>query len=497
MHNAVRTVPAVALAALLALSGSPASASDMDREILRRLQALEENQKRLEAELAARDARIRELEQRQGLTGAEPAAPVAAPATPEPAVVAAAAPPAQEEPHFGRFQSMGRGFTLADTPNGDVNFSLWSYVRYLNQQGLDNDYTDSFGREIQVRTRDDLQVNKVNLTFKGWLLDPDFRYWFYTWTSNTSQGDSAQVVVAGNLSYRIDDMVDLGFGIGALPGTRSLRGTFPLWTKVDTRPMADEFFRPSYTTGVWSSGQLADTVRYKLMVGNNMSQLGVNATQLDGDFDTWSGALWWMPTTGEYGPNGGWGDFEHHEQLATTFGISATSSKEDRQSQPDTEDIENSQIRLSDGTVIFRPNAFNTDGRVNEARYRMLSLDAGMKYRGFNLDGEYYSRWVDDFSIEGDIPVDDLFDQGFQVQTGYMVLPRTLQVYLAGSKVYGEYGNPWDVAGGLNWYPFQSRQIRVNGELLYLEDSPVGYSSVPFTVGGNGTVLHTNLEMYF
>ena len=226
-------------------------------------------------------------------------------------------------------------------------------MRYLNQQGLDDSYTDSFGREFDIDIRNDFQVAKVNLTFNGWLFDPDFRYLFYTWTSNTSQGESAQVVVAGNLRYRFNEHLDAGFGIDALPGTRSMTGTFPRFHKVDSRTMADEFFRPSYTTGMWLSGNLFDDMQYKLMLGNNLSQLGVNASRLNDDLNTFSGRIDWMPTTGEFGPQRGFDDFEIHTELATLFGIAATYSEEDRQSQPGTEDINNSQIRLSDGTRIL------------------------------------------------------------------------------------------------------------------------------------------------
>lgn len=61
----------------------------------------------------------------------------------------------------------------------------------------------------------------------------------------------------------------------------------------------------------------------------------------------------WMPTTGEYGPLRGFDDFNEHTDLATLFGLAYTYSEEDRQGQPGTEDINNSQIRLSDGTRIF------------------------------------------------------------------------------------------------------------------------------------------------
>ena len=78
-----------------------------------------------------------------------------------------------------------------------------------------------------------------------------------------------------------------------------------------------------------------------------------------------------------------------------------------------------------------------------------------------------------------------------------MFKPKTLQGYLAGSKIFGEYGNPWDAAMGVNWFPFGHRLVRVNGEMLYMNDSPIGYSSIPYAIGGDGVVVHTNLEMKF
>ncbi len=481
---------------------APTLASNQEA-ILERLVALEQNQRKLEAQLVERDARIEDLEQRLGVAPASDQLQTLAVA-PQGVTTEKAHPErlpvkveGDEYVGLGKYNGTGRGYQLANTPYGNLNFSGWTYVRYLNQDGLEDSYTDSFGREFDIDIRNDFQVNKVNLTFNGWVYDEDFRWLLYTWTSNTSQGESAQVVVAGNLKYRFNDAADVGFGIDALPGTRSTTGTFPYWLKVDHRSMADDFFRPSYTTGIWSAGKLGDNFRYKAMLGNNLSQLGVNASRLGEDLDTFSARLDWMPTTGEFGPGNGVDDFQVHEDLATLFGVAATYSVEDPQSQPGTEDINNSQIRLSDGTRIFQPGAFATDGRITEATYQMVAMDAGMKLKGFSLMGEYYWRWVDDLKVEGDIPVDDLFDHGFQVQTSYMFAPKYLQGYLAASKIFGEYGDPWDTSIGVNWYPFRERLLRVNGELVYMKDSPIGYSSIPYQVGGDGVVFHTNLEMKF
>ena len=94
------------------------------------------------------------------------------------------------------------------------------------------------------------------------------------------------------------------------------------------------------------------------MMGNNLSTLGVSAAQLDNRFNTVSSMLEWDPTTGEFGA--GFGDFENHQKLATRVAGHYTTSTETAQEQPGQDSFENTQIRLSDGSVIFTPNLFGT-----------------------------------------------------------------------------------------------------------------------------------------
>ena len=107
------------------------------------------------------------------------------------------------------------GFLLVEGEKGEMYVRLFSYVRYLNQKGLDPTYTDSFGNTKPVQQRQDVQLNKFFLAFPGWFLTPKFRYYLYVWSANTSQGDPAQVVGAGNLSYTFNRYVTLGGGINA------------------------------------------------------------------------------------------------------------------------------------------------------------------------------------------------------------------------------------------------------------------------------------------
>jgi len=260
----------------------------------------------------------------------------------------------------------GRGFKLLKEDWGDVNFKLYSYIRYLNQLALEDSFTNSFDKTSLIKKRQDIQVNKMLVYFFGWLLDSNFRYLAYIWTSNVSQGQLAQVVVAGNLTYKFNEHFNLGVGIGSLPGTRSTSGNFPFWLGADNRLISDEFFRPSYTTGIWANGIITNGLNYYVMLGNNLSQLGVDAGQLGNKLDTWSMMLAWMPTTGEYGFMKSFGDFDKHENPATMFSLHFTTSDEDRQNQPGTEAIDNVQIRLSDGSIIFTPRLFGENISITD-----------------------------------------------------------------------------------------------------------------------------------
>ena len=329
---------------------------------------------------------------------------------------------------------------------------LFSYARYLNQKGLDPTYTDYFGKSHTVTLREDIQLNKFFLPFAGWFLTPKFRYYLYVWSSNPSQGDPAQVVGAGNLSWTFNRYVTLGGGITSLPSVRSTEGQFPYWLGIDDRLTSDEFFRGSYTTGVWLKGELFTKFKYMAMLANNLSTLGVSASQLDNTLNTSSFMLQWLPTTGEFGLYGTFGDYDCHEKLATRVAGHYTHSREDKQSQPGTNGIENSQIRLTDGSVIFTPDLFGPGITVEKVNYDMTSVDAGIKYKGMSLEAEYYWRQLGTYAGPNTQGIAEIHDHGFQVQSSAMVVPKTVQVYLSGAGIFGRYGDSSEVRAGANWY---------------------------------------------
>jgi hypothetical protein len=477
-------------------------AQQQQERIERQLQELQSMKKDLQRQVGDFDARIRVLEVELGAPHPkEEAAPQSIEATNQPAT--ATSSPAdskvlQELGNWGPYEP-GKGFVVARGPLGELGFGVLTYLRYLNKRGIDPTFTDAFGRTHPVQQRQDFQLNREQIMFRGWLFDERFDYQFWVWTQNSSMGEQTQINVGGNATYTFYEWLAFRGGIFSVPTTRSTSQSFPNWLKIDHRTMADEFFRGSYSTGIMLEGKIAPPrLQYKVALVNNLSTLGVSGAQLDNKLDTVATALWWLPTTGEFGPTLGFGDYEEHQKLATLFGVHYTRSTETAQSQPQENGFENTQFFLSDGTLIFSPNAFATGGSVQQLTYQMVDLEAGFKYKGWSLEGEYYFRLMNDFHVTGGtIPVSQVFDHGFQVQASTMIVPKLLQAYVAPSKVFGKYGNPWEVGLGLTLFPFKRKEMRMNFQALYESQAPAGNIALPFSPGDKGWIYTVDMGVWF
>ncbi|QCK15161.1 hypothetical protein [Mangrovivirga cuniculi] len=389
----------------------------------------------------------------------------------------------------------GQGINLYKGNFASVKFSFYGQMRYLNQFYDNDTYTFENGNQITLDPRNDLQFQKIMLYFNGFVHTPKFRYLLYVWTSNTSQGLGAQVVVGGNLQYKFNKYLDLGVGITGLPSTRTLHGQFPGWLRTDARPISEEYFRASFTTGIWVQGEIAKNLYYKVMLGNNLSQLGIDAGQLDDGFDTFSGLIYYASEN--FGQIARFGDFNYSEDPAFKISAAFTRSNETDQSQPGTEAPENSQIRLSDGRTLFSTGTFGENIRVTDAKYEMFSPHFTIKYHGFSLFTEFYMRWISKLEANGPVPFTNFDDNGFQVQASKMLISKTLMLYGYYSKIYGNQGDPYDYGVGLNIYPFKNEVFRINPEIMYVKNSPVGYLSYPLLLGATGNTLMVTAEIRF
>ena len=417
-----------------------------------------------------------------------------------PQTTSPATSPAQNEPaqaerieEWGSVEP-GKGFLVGRTHTGELSISAYALTRYINQLPAHQTFTDHLGVQHNVETRDDIYSHRIMVFLKGWVGRPKLVYTIILWTVNTTDQKNIFAVTG----YQFSKKFSLYGGLNGLPGTRSLVGSHPYWLAND-RVMADEFFRPFFTNGIWASGEITPGLWYLGMIGNNLSALGITATQLTRSF-AGGGSVWWMPTTKEFGPQGAYGDWEYHDKLATRFGASEIQSRENRfddvQGFPD-----NTTIRLADSLNIFDANSLAPGVTVNEVDYRLLSLDAGMKYHGIFLQTEVYHRWLDHFNATGPLPVSSILDRGFYVQGAFFPIREKLEVYGVTSQIFGDksagFRNSNEYIGGMNYYLAHSRNYRINAQVISVNRSPVNSTFGYYTGGQRGTTLTTALSFFF
>jgi hypothetical protein len=95
-------------------------------------------------------------------------------------------------------------------------------------------------------------------------------------------------------------------------------------------------------------------------------------------------------------------------------------------------------------------------------------------------------RWLSDFVADGPLPLASTFDHGFEVTAGHFVMPRKLQLYGRGSKVFGEFGDSSEYGGGARWYFLPTERVWLNAELIKVDRAPYSGAFTPYTAGMNG-----------
>jgi hypothetical protein len=416
------------------------------------------------------------------------------PAGTAPGAAPPTAAPVERIETWGEFDP-GDGFLLGRGPAGELSISAYALLRYVNQMPGEQVWVDHLGNEHTTDGRNDIFPHRVIVYLKGWIGVPKLLYTLVLWTVNTTDQDA----LFGVIGYQFGRRFSLYGGINGSPGTRSLQGSHPYWLGHD-RVMADEFFRPYFAFGTWAQGSLTPGFWYNAFIGNNSSSLGITAAQLDRTPSTGL-SFWWMPTTKEFGPRGAYGDWEMHENVATRLGVSTTHSEEERFTNGTTGATGNTTIKLADGLNIFDPGALAPGVTVQEVDYVILSVDAGLKYRGIFLQTEVYTRWLSKIEADGPLPVSSIVDTGFYVQGAFYPVPKKLEVYGATSQIYGDkdagFSNSSEYLAGLNFYPASTRDHRLNLQVIDVNRSPVGSTFGYYTTGQDGTTFSAAFSVFF
>ncbi len=384
-----------------------------------------------------------------------------------------------------------KGWQIFTAKKGSLNISVYGLFRWLDQTPGDQTYTDHLGREQTVAARNDMYWQRSMVWFTGFFGTPNFRYNMTVW----SLGATQQTLVFGNLQYRFNRFVTLGAGMAPNLTVRSMQGSWPFWAGSD-RQMTEEFMRAGFSSGFFITGEPMDRFWYTASVNTNLSQLGVTASNDSRSMAT-SASVMWMPSTGEFGPRGGFGDLEEHGKLATRFGASYAYAPSEYRAAPLTQSNPNeTQLRLSDGLYAFQLGALAPGVTVNYLQYNEFAIDAGAKYRGWAFQAEVYQRTLSNFRADGPLPLTSITDRGAQAQVGYMLVKDVLLAYVSGGYIWDQFKRyPWEVSPGVSVYPMKVRSWRLNLHVIHVEKSPTGSNFGYYTAGQSGNTVSIGTDI--
>ena len=256
--------------------------------------------------------------------------------------------------------------------------------------------------------------------------------------------------------------------------------------------MANDFFRPDRTVGVYAIGKTGESGNYELMVGNGYRTANIPNSQTDNQF-TLAGTQYFDPL-GKFGSQ--LADYDYSSDPLVRFGHSFVYSPQTADSLSNPLD-ETDFIRLSDGTRLNDVGALAPGVTVSEFDLFYYGVDFAMKYQGWSFDAELFLQWIEDVQGDGPLPIDSLFRHGFYVEGGKFLVPKKLDVNARYSEVRGEFGGGSEIAAGLNWYPLDTFKLKVSFDVTVLDDSPLQNTATDILVGDTGTLFRTQIQAEF
>ena len=370
----------------------------------------------------------------------------------------------------------------------ELKTKAWIQFRH---HGFDRDvdsWTDNAGITRPVPNRNDFDIERARLTFSGFALDKRSTYFLQL------DGDTDGFHTVDFFDYwwawKFGDRLQVQVGKRKVPAGRQwLLGARR--TRFVDRPVANDFFRPDRTTGLFARGKLGEIGRYEAMVGAGYQTANVPNRLTDNRF-----AYAW---TNYFDPFGDFGktltDFECSKPLVR-FGHSFVYSQQSRAAFGIPIN-EADFLRLTDGTRLTERGALAPGVRVDRFKLYLYGVDFAWKAHGWSFNTEAFLRWIEDISGDGPLPTTDLFQRGFYAEGGFFLLPRKLDFNLRYSQVSGLFGNFSEYAMGFNWFPMNTRKMKISFDVTSLDGSPLNNTAIDVLVGDDGTLFRTQFQAEF
>ena len=371
--------------------------------------------------------------------------------------------------------------------NGRMQFR---YVGFSREQ---ESWVDSAGNVIPIENLSYFEIERGRLSFRGFILNEKLKY-FINFDYDTDDFDRV-IIHDFWTDWKFSDALDVFVGKAFVPGSREwLNGSTT--TRFADRSLACTFFRPDRTVGVWAQGEPWEGRFYRMMVGDGFNTNGLlpEPGAIDDNF-VYSCSLWADLGQGKYGR--GYSDLEWHERLVSEVGTSFTYGRQEGQGPLLQPRIEQNFIRLADGTRITTPGAVAPGVTVNNFDIYLWAVDAAFKWRGFSANGEYYFRQLSNLECTGPLPTRIIYNHGYALEGGYMLIPDRFEVNARTSQIYGAYGPSREYAGGVNWFPSGNHNWKWTFDATQLYQSAAQNSGPNYIAGVTGVLFRMQLQAAF
>lgn len=375
--------------------------------------------------------------------------------------------------------------------NGSDSFelknNLRSQFRVISFTPDDNQWTDQAGVVRPIENRQNFDIERLRIVLSGHAYTPELK--FFVQADGDTDSRHALAILDGWFAWHFSDAFEVQCGKRKVPGTRNwLLGAFD--TRMIDRAFANEFFRPSRTTGIWIVGDPNESLHYELMAGQGFNTEGLTPSEVGDDF-SFAGTFWW-DCIGKYGPARPT-DFELHEELAVRVGASAVWSNE---GTPGRQLEEADFLRLTDGTRLTDSGALAPGATVESFDVGLVAIDAAFKYRGWSVNGEYFWRTIKD--VKANLPVPNVgLQHGFYLEGGCFVIPQRLELNSQVAYVSGKQGSTNSFATGLSYYPLETYFLKLGLDVTLIDGSPVNSTGSDILVGDSGVLVRTQFQAQY
>ncbi|MCC9600279.1 OprO/OprP family phosphate-selective porin [Stieleria sp. JC731] len=388
------------------------------------------------------------------------------------------------------YSDFNKGFTIVPFDKQAHPFQLkicsWIQFRHHDFEQDITSWTDQSGTTRSVRHRNVFDIERARLVFKGYAVDERLTYFLQL--DGDTDGSHTVDFMDYWWGWQLTENFRIQMGKRKVPGSRQ-------WimsarrTRFADRPMANDFFRPDRTVGIFGIGTIGERCQYQLMAGDGYRNANVPNSRSDDRFAF--AASSYIDPWGDFG--GQLVDFDHSCTPLVRIGHSFVYSKQtsDQRGVPLSEaDF----VRLSDGTRLTQTGAIGPGATVSNYDIYMYGIDAAIKYMGWSFDSEIYMRWIESLTADQPLPQSSLEQHGFYVEGGRFLIPKRLDANLRYSQVSGMFGNGLEYAVGFNWYPLSVPQVKVTFDITELDSSPLQSTPSDILVGDDGTLFRTQFQ---